>query len=105
LEKTVIVIRFKVKCAPGKAEQLMAVFQRCIEPSRAIGGVVHFDIARDLLDSDAFIATEVFEDREALDRQEAQPVIHEVLGLLGDVLAEPPEATIFHVSSSEPYGG
>lgn len=98
-----IIVRFKVTSIPGKAEQLMAAFQSCIAPSRGVEGVVHFDIGRDVLDPDCFIATEVFADRAALDRQEAQPVIQEIMGLLGEVLAGPPEATIFEVSSATPY--
>ncbi len=99
-----LIVRFKVTCQPAKADQLMVAFQQCIAPSRAVEGVIHFDIARDLLDPDTFVATEVFQDRAALDRQEAQPIIQETIALLGEVLAGPPEATIFHVSSSEPYG-
>lgn len=74
-------------------------------PSRALAGVVSFDIGRDLTNPNAFIATEVFEDREALDRQESQPQVERVLALLGDSLVAEPEATIFEVSSSEPHGG
>ncbi len=66
-------------------------------------GVGSFDIGRDLADPHSFIATEVFEDRAALERQESLPVVPNVLGLLEG--AAQPEATIFHVSTSEPYGG
>jgi quinol monooxygenase YgiN len=99
-----IVVRFKVQCQPGKAEQVMAAFEEVIAPSRAVEGVISFDIARDLADPDSFIAVEVFEDRAALDRQESLPQVGEVLALLGESLAAEPEATIFHVSSSEPHG-
>jgi len=99
-----IVVRFKVRCQPGKTEQTLAAFKDVIAPSRATEGVVSFDIARDLADPDSIIATEVFEDRAALDRQESLPEVGTVLGLLPDVLAADPEATIFHVSSSEPHG-
>jgi hypothetical protein len=37
-------------------------------------------------------------------RQEALPVVQKTMGLLEDLLADEPEATIFHVSSSEPWG-
>ncbi len=100
-----IVVRFKVQCHPGKADQVLAAFARAVAPSRGVEGVISFDIGRDVLDPDAFIATEVFEDRAALDRQESLPEVAEVLGVLGDSLAAAPEATIFHVSSSEPHGG
>jgi quinol monooxygenase YgiN len=100
-----IVVRFKVRCQPEKADQAMAAFAECIAPSRAVDGVISFDIGRDVADPDSFVAVEVFEDRAALDRQESLPEVASVLGLLGESLVAAPEATIFHVSSSEPHGG
>ena len=99
-----LIVRFKVQCQPDKAEQVTAVFQRVIAPSRAVDGVISFDIGRDLADPNSFIATEVFEDRAALDRQESLPEVAQVLAVLGESLAAAPEATIYHVSSSEPHG-
>jgi quinol monooxygenase YgiN len=51
-----------------------------------------------------FIATEVFADRAALKRQESLPEVNKVIKLLPDVLAAEPEATIYNVSSAEPWG-
>lgn len=99
-----IVVRFKVKCEPGKAEAVMSALADVVPPSRAVEGVISFDIARDIADPNAFIATEVFEDRAALDRQESLAEVERALAVLGESLAAAPEATIFHVSSSEPHG-
>ena len=99
-----IVVRFKVRCQTDKADRLIAAFGEVIAASRRLEGVVSFDIGRDLADPDAFVAVEVFEDRAALDRQESLPEVTRTIGLLEEVLAEAPEATIFHVSSSEPWG-
>jgi quinol monooxygenase YgiN len=98
----VIVLRFKVRCQPEKTEQLKVAFEKVVAPSRAVYGVISFDIAADLTDPDSFIATEVFEDQAARERQESLPEVAEVLALLPDSLAAPPEATVFHVASSEP---
>ncbi len=100
-----IVVRFKARCQPDKAEQVRVAFEDVIAPSRAVVGVVSFDIAQDLTDRDSFVATEVFEDRAALDRQESLPEVAKVLAMLEQSLAAPPEATMFEVSSSEPHGG
>jgi quinol monooxygenase YgiN len=100
----VIVIRFKIKCSPDKVEQAEAVLRDVIAPSRRLEGVISFDIARDISDADSFIATEVFTDREALDRQESLPEVKKVIEQLPDLLASEPEATIYFVSSSEPWG-
>ena len=99
-----IVVRFKAKCKPEKTEQAGAAFETLVAPSRAVDGVVSFDIGRDVTDPDSFIATEVFADRAALSRQESLPVVQEAIRLLPAFLAAEPEATIFHVSSSEPWG-
>jgi hypothetical protein len=47
------------------------------------------------------IATEVFEDVTARERQESLPEVAEVMTMLPDCVAAPPEATVSHVSSSE----
>jgi quinol monooxygenase YgiN len=99
-----IVVRFKVQSQPEKAEQVKAALEKVIAPSRALDGVISFDIARDLADPNSFIATEVFEDRTALDRQESQAEVANALAVLEQSLAAQPEATVFHVSSSEPWG-
>jgi quinol monooxygenase YgiN len=99
-----IVVRFKLTCQPDKAEQTMVALREVISPSRSLDGCIHFDIGRDLADPSSFIATEVFEDRAALDRQEQVAEVQKVIGLLGDVVAAEPEATIYHVASSEPWG-
>jgi quinol monooxygenase YgiN len=83
----------------------VAVFEEVIAPSGAVDGVLSFDIARDLIDPDSFIATEVFEDRAALDRQESLPEVKRTLAVLEQSLVAEPEATVFYVSSSEPHGG
>jgi quinol monooxygenase YgiN len=98
-----IVVRFKVQCLPGKTEHALAVFEKVIAPSRQLEGVISFDIGRDLANPDSILAVEVFEDRAALDRQESLPEVDKVMSLLPQILAGPPEATIFHVSSSEPH--
>jgi quinol monooxygenase YgiN len=100
-----IVVRFKVQSRSDKTEQLMAALKDVIAPSRQIDGCIEFDIARCLDDPNSFVATEVFEDRAALDRQEAQSQVGTVLSMLPEVVAAEPVATIYNVSSAEPHGG
>ena len=100
-----IVVRFKVQSKPDKTEQLMAALRDVIAPSRKIEGCVEFDIARCLDDPNSFVATEVFGDRAALDRQEGQSQVGNVLSMLPEVVAAEPVATIYDVSSAEPHGG
>lgn len=100
-----IVVRFKVQSRPDKAEQLRAALEDVIAPSRRLQGCIEFDIARCLDDPNSFVATEVFEDRDALDRQEGQAQVGTVLSMLPDVVAAEPVATIYEVSSAAPHGG
>jgi quinol monooxygenase YgiN len=95
-----IVIRFKVECQPDRIEEALAVFADVVEPSRAVDGVISFDIGRDLVNPNAIVAVEVFEDDAARDRQESLPEVGRVMSLLPEILVAPPEGTVFHVSSS-----
>ena len=72
-----IVARFKVRCVPDKTEEMVQAMRAVVAPSRALPGVIHFDVARDVTDTDSLIATEVFADRVALERQNAQPEVAE----------------------------
>ena len=65
-----IILRFRVVCLPDKTDQMMAALREVVAPARAVEGVISFDIARDLTDPNAFIATEVFQDEAARERQE-----------------------------------
>ena len=99
-----LVVRVMVRSKPDTAEQVMSALKDVVSPSRMLDGVVSFDIGRDLTDPDVFTATEVFEDRAALERQQALPEIAKALEVQQQSLAADPQATIFNVSSSEPWG-
>ena len=92
-----IVGRFKVKCRKGKSKGAMELFREIVVASRPLEGVVSFDIGRDVIDPDAFIAIEIFRDQEALDRQESIPVVKKTMGLFGELLAGAPEWAAFEV--------
>ena len=100
-----IVVRFKVRCQPARTDEMAAAMTDVIAPSRALPGVLHFDIGRDLTDPDALIATEVFEHQEALESQEALPEVGRVIRLVEEgALQGPPEWTIYEVASAESPG-
>jgi quinol monooxygenase YgiN len=67
-----------------------------------MSGVINFDIGRDITDPDSLIATEVYDDRAAMDRQEAQPEVAKLLDLISaGALVGPPDWTIYEVASTE----
>lgn len=97
-----IVVRFKVHCIPDKTEEVMAAMGAVVAPSRALPGIIHFDVARDVTDPDSLIATEVFDDRAAMERQEAQSEVAKVIELISaGALSGVPEWTIYEVASAE----
>jgi quinol monooxygenase YgiN len=98
-----IVVRFRVSCKPEKIDEALGLFREVVEPSRALPGTLHFDIGQDVVDRHSIIATEVFEDREALDRQESLPEVGNVMAAFEDFAAAAPEATIFEVASSHDH--
>jgi quinol monooxygenase YgiN len=89
-----------VQCRPDKVDEAVDAFSAVVAPSREVEGVVSFDIARDLVDPNAIVAVEVFEDEAARGRQESLPEVARVMELLPHVVAAPPEATVFAVTSA-----
>ncbi len=97
-----IIGRFAVHCRPERAEEMAAAIAAVQAPSRALPGVLHFDVARSLTDPQAFVVLEVFEDRQALDRQNAQPEVAAVLALVADgALTADMEWTVWEASVTE----
>jgi quinol monooxygenase YgiN len=96
-----IVLRFRGQCKPDKLEEALAVFREIVAPSRALEGVISFDYAQDITDPNSVIGVEVFVDQAAYDRANALPQVARATELLTDAFAAPPEATMFHVASTE----
>jgi quinol monooxygenase YgiN len=109
-----VLVRFAFRCHPGRAEDAVAALLPVVAASRALPGVISIDFGRDITDPDAFIATELYEDRAALDRQEALPetiaaldrqealpeTIAALAALKDGIIAES-DALLHHVSTSE----
>ncbi|MGZ5418295.1 MAG: putative quinol monooxygenase [Aeromicrobium sp.] len=98
-----IVVRFKMQSRPDKVDELHSLLTAVAVASQSVEGVVSFDIGQEVTDSSSFVATEVFDDREALARQESLPEVAAAMAAFEEALAAEPEATIFNVASAEPY--
>jgi quinol monooxygenase YgiN len=97
-----IVARFKLHCRQESTEEVAAAITAVEVASHQLPGVIHFDVARSLTDSNAFIVIEVFEDRAASERQEAQPEVAAVLNLVeAGALIRPFEWTVWEASPTE----
>jgi quinol monooxygenase YgiN len=95
-----VILRFKVRSKPEKSDELLAVLAEIIPAARATEGVINFDIARTLDDPDSFIATVVYDDGAALERQESAPEVHRAMAIFPESLVAPPERTLFDASIS-----
>ena len=93
-----VILRFKIRSKPDKSDELMSALAEIITPARATNGVINFDIARDLLDPDSFIATAIYDDGTALEQQESLPEVDRVMAMLPESLVAPPDRTIFDAS-------
>lgn len=98
-----IVVRFKMQSRPDKVDEVRSLLTDVAVASQSVEGVVSFEIGQDVTDPNSFVATEVFDDREALDRQESLPEVAAAMAAFEEALAVEPEATIFNVTSAEPY--
>ena len=99
----VIIVRFWFRCHPGRAEDAVAALLPVIPASRALPGVVSVDFGRDIADPDAFIATEIYEDRAALDRQLELSETQAALAALRDGIVAERHSLIHHVARSEGF--
>lgn len=96
-----LVVRFRVRCQAAKSDAMIKRMDAVVRAARKLDGVVHFDIGRDITDPNALVATEVFEDRAAMEREEAIPEVAAVIDLIQDgALTEPPAWTIYDVTSA-----
>ena len=93
-----VILRFKIRSKPDKSDELMFALAEIITPARATNGVINFDIARDLLDPDSFIATAIYDDGAALELQESLPQVDRVMAMLPESLVTPPERATYDAS-------
>ena len=95
-----VIVRFKMKVRPETAHEVSAALEAVIAPSRALEGVIRLDIAQDLSDPHTFIATEVYDNKAALDRQMALPEVEAALALIRESVVER-EATLYEATVIE----
>jgi quinol monooxygenase YgiN len=93
-----IILHQEMRAKPGKSDEVMTALAVIIPAARATEGVIKLDIARDLLDPDSFIATGVYEDGAALQRQESAPEVHRAMVMFAESLAAPPDRRIYDAS-------
>ena len=93
-----IILHQEMRAKPGQSEEVMAALAAIVPGARATEGVIKLDIARDLLDRDSFVATGVYADGAARERQESAPEVHRAMAMFADSLAAPPDRRIYDAS-------
>ena len=93
-----VILRQKMRAKPDKSDEVTAALAEIISGARATEGVINLDIARDLTDPDSFIATGIYQDGAALERQESAPEVHRAMAMFSESLVAPPERTIYDAS-------
>src|SRR6478609_1370897 len=93
-----IILRQQMRSKPERTDDVFAALSAIVPGAQATPGVISLDIARDLLDPDAFVATGIYEDGAALERQESAPEVHTAMAMFSESLIAPPERTIYDAS-------
>jgi quinol monooxygenase YgiN len=93
----VVVVRCKVRCRPGKTEHVLALLDTAIVPSRALHGVISFDVGRDIHMPQAAIILAVFDDYAARERQESLAEVRRFARLVPGLVDTPPDLQVFDV--------
>ena len=93
-----IILRQQMRSKSERTDDVLAALAAIIPGARATEGVISLDIARDLLDPDSFVATGIYEDGAALQRQESAPEVHTAMAMFSEALAAPPDRTIYDAS-------
>ena len=93
-----VILRQQMRSKSERTDDVLAALAAIIPGARATQGVISLDIARDLLDPDSFVATGIYEDGAALERQESAPEVHGAMAMFSEALAAPPDRTIYDAS-------
>src|SRR5258705_12879989 len=97
-----IILRQQMRSKSERTDDVLAALAAIIPGARATAGVISLDTARDLLHPDSFVATGIYEDGAALERQEAAPEGNRATAMFSEALATPPDRTIYDASRDPP---
>jgi quinol monooxygenase YgiN len=97
-QRITVVARFRaLEGLEGKLKELLLTL---IEPGRADGGCINYDLHQAIDDPALFIFYENWQSREYLDKHAATPHVQHFRSKVKDLLAEPPEVTLLAKISS-----
>ncbi len=97
-----VIVIARVRCAPGKQDEMRAVLAASQERSRAEDGCLRYGFSAAIEDPDAFVAVEEWADRAALEVHLRTDHIREFIGSLPGLVAEPPDIAMHEVAATGP---
>jgi quinol monooxygenase YgiN len=92
--KTVTVIA-QIKAKPGQEDQLRKELLSLVAPSRKDAGCINYDLHQATDNPALFVFHENWTSEAHLDAHLAKPDLQAVLGRVGQLVAEPPQITLW----------
>src|SRR2546429_9643876 len=100
-----VILRQQMRSKPERTEDVWAALAAIVPGARATPGVITLDIARDLLDPDSFVATAVYDDAAAVERQGAAPEGDAGMAGFRGAPAAPPGPNFYRAAREPSVGG
>jgi quinol monooxygenase YgiN len=95
MSSTALTVVALIKAKPGQEENLREALLNLIPTTRAEEGCLNYDLHRSMEEPGAFLFHENWTSKEALDAHLAKPHLREFLGRADELLAEPPQITLW----------
>ena len=91
-----------VKAKPGKESQMRQELLSLVQPSRKDEGCISYDLHQSVEDPTRFYFHEHWTSKDCLDRHLEKPDLQAVLARAGQMVAEPPQITLWEKISPDP---
>lgn len=85
----------QVKARPGKEADVRRELLSLVEPSRKDAGCINYDLHQAINNPAMFMFHENWTSKALLDQHLQKPDLQAVLGRVGQMVAEPPEITLW----------
>jgi quinol monooxygenase YgiN len=87
---TAIVVVVAMKVQEGKADELIAAFEPCIEATRQEEGNLGYALHRNTGDPNHFVMIEQWRSQADIDEHMTKPYLADLMKATGSMIAEPP---------------
>lgn len=95
MSATAVTVVARLKAKPGQEEALRQALLALIPPTREEPGCLQYDLHESADTPGAFVFLESWRSKEDLDTHLARPHLKDFLGKADQLLAEPPEITLW----------